>query len=212
MGTRFALAAMLLGWSAAASAQPPAQDCNVRNFGAKGDGVALDTQAINSAVEKCAAAGGGTVYVPAGTYLSGTVRLRDIITLWLDSGATLRGTPDLSQYQTAVAGQVWYDALVLATGVRNVAIAGHGVIDGNKVRNPEGEERMRGPHAVLLYNVRDASVRDIFIQDSGNYALIVRSSERLNIDGVTIRGGWDGINMHDTRNATIANCRIYTGD
>src|SRR5206468_2311770 len=57
-----------------------------------------------------------------------------------------------------------------------------------------------------------ASVRDISIHDSGNYALIVRSSESLNIDSLTIRGGWDGINMHDTRNATIANCRIYTGD
>src|SRR4051794_19068160 len=114
MGTRFALVAALLGWSAAAPAQPPTQGCNVRDFGAKGDGIAVDTRAINSAVEKCATAGGGTVYVPPGTYLSGTVRLRDNITLWLDSGATLRGTRDLSAYQTAVEGQVWYDALVLA--------------------------------------------------------------------------------------------------
>src|SRR4051812_44304313 len=211
-GSRFALLAALLGWSGAASAQSPPQACNVRDFGARGDGVSMDTQAINRAVEKCASGGGGTVYLPAGTYLSGTVRLRDNITLWLDSGATLRGTPDLSQYQTAVDGQVWYDALVLAKGVHNVAIAGRGVIDGNKVRNPKGEERMRGPHAVLLYNVRDASVRDVFIQDAGNYALIVRSTERLNVDGITIRGGWDGINMHDARGVTIANCRISTGD
>jgi hypothetical protein len=211
MDARLVLLAALLS-SIAAWAQPPGQSCNVRDFGAKGDGVALDTRAINSAIDKCGAAGGGTVYLPPGAYLSGTVRLRDNITLWLDSGATLRGTRDLSQYQTAVDGQVWYDALVLANGVHHVAIAGRGIIDGNKVRNPKGEERMRGPHAVLIYNVRDASVRDVFIQDSGNYALIVRSSERLNIDGITIRGGWDGINMHDTRNATIANCRISSGD
>ena len=216
MEARFVLVAALLSsallLSSAAWAQPPGQSCNVRDFGAKGDGFALDTRAINRAIEKCETAGGGTVYMPPGNYLSGTVRLRDNITLWLDSGATLRGTRDLSQYQTAVDGQVWYQALVLAGGVHHVAIAGRGIIDGNKVRNPKGEERMRGPHAVLLYNVRDASVRDVSIQDSGNYALIVRSTERLNIDGITIRGGWDGINMHDTRNATIANCRISSGD
>uniref|UniRef100_Q022X9 Glycoside hydrolase, family 28 n=1 Tax=Solibacter usitatus (strain Ellin6076) TaxID=234267 RepID=Q022X9_SOLUE len=211
MKARFVLLIALLS-SAAAWAEPPGQSCNVRDFGARGDGVALDTQAINRAIEKCGIAGGGTVYLPPGTYLSGTVRLRDNITLWLDSGATLRGTRDLSQYQTAVDGQAWYLALVLASGVHHVAVAGRGIIDGNKVRNPKGEERMRGPHALLIYNVRDGSVRDVSIQDAGNYALIVRSSERLNIDGITVRGGWDGINMHDTRNATIANCRISSGD
>jgi len=185
---------------------------NVRAFGAAGDGATLDTKAINAAMDAASKAGGGTVVLPAGTYLSGTVRLRSNITLWLEPGATLRGTKDLMQYQTAVEGQVWYDALVLAKGVSNVAIAGRGVIDGNKVRNPKGEERMRGPHAVLLYEVRDASIRDVSIRDAGNYNVTVRSTENLTIDGITARGGWDGINMHDTRGVTIANCHLYTGD
>jgi polygalacturonase len=206
---RFAL--MLAAAAPFLSAQSPAP-FNVRNYGATGDGVTLDTRAINSAIGACGKSGGGTVYFPAGTYLSGTVRLQDNVTLWLDSGATLRGTRNLAEYESAVPGQSWYQALVLAKGVSNIAIAGRGIIDGNKVRNPKGEERMRGPHAVLLYQVRDASVRDISIWDAGNYALILRSAERINVDGITVQGGWDGINMHDTRDATIANCRIYTGD
>ena len=92
---------------------------NVRAFGAAGDGATLDTKAINAAMDAASKAGGGTVVLPAGTYLSGTVRLRSNITLWLEPGATLRGTKDLMQYQTAVEGQVWYDALVLAKGVSN---------------------------------------------------------------------------------------------
>lgn len=209
---------LLLAIAAAvgASAQPvPSQSrksCEVGQYGAKGDGVAADTRAIQSAIDGCAAGGGGTVVLPAGRYLSGTIRLRSNITLWLEPGATLVGTRDLSQYQSAVEGQVWYDALLLGQSVSNVAVMGRGSIDGNKVRNPKGEERMRGPHAILFMDARDVTVRDISIQDAGNYNMIVRRSERLNIDGITIRGGWDGINMHDSRDVTIANCRIYTGD
>src|SRR4051794_18639134 len=106
------LAILLSVLAGAHAAAQPAQ-FNVKSFGATGDGPTLDTKAINSAVDACSAAGGGTVVLPAGTYLSGTVRLKDNVTLWLQGGATLRGTKDLSQYETALAGQVWYDALVL---------------------------------------------------------------------------------------------------
>jgi hypothetical protein len=194
-----------------ALAQPP-HVCDVRTLGAAGDGKTLDTAAMQKAIDTCASSGGGTVYVAPGRYLSGTLLLKDNITLWIDSGATIAGTSDLSQYRTGVDGQVWYDALVLAQGVQHVSIQGRGVIDGGKVRNPKGEERMRGPHIVLFMDARDVTVRDITLQDAGNYNIIVRSSERLNIDGVTVRGGWDGINMHDSRDVTIANSRIYSGD
>ncbi len=186
--------------------------CNVKQFGAAGNGTTLDTEAINKAVDACARSGGGTVYVPAGTYLSGTVMLKDNITLLLDAGATLLGTEDLKQYRTAVDGQDWYQALVLAKGVHHVAVMGRGVIDGNKVFNPNGEEHIRGPHAVMFYDVEDLSVKDITVRNSSNYAVIVRKGLRINIDGITVQGGWDGVNMHDAKDATISNCRLYTGD
>ena len=109
------------------------------------------------AAERCTSA--------AGRYLSGTLLLKDNITLWLDAGATIVGTPDLTQYRTAVNGQVWYDALILAKGVHHVAIEGRGVLDGGKVRNPKGEERMRGPHIAMFMDTRDVVVRDITLQD-----------------------------------------------
>ena len=202
---------LLLAASQTAYSQSP-PFCDVKHFGAIGDGIALETDSLDKAIDACAAAGGGTVYFPAGTYLSGTVRLRSNITLWLDSGAKLLGSKDLAQYRTAVEGQVWYDALILAKGIRDVAIVGRGVIDGNRVSNPKGEERIRGPHAVLFYDCQNVTVRDVTIQDSGNYSLILRSCENVNVDGLAVHGGWDGINMHDTKNATITNCRLFTGD
>src|SRR5215471_13684880 len=66
---------------------------NIRAFGATGDGKTLDTAAINKAIEACSKAGGGTVYFPAGTYLSGSIHLRSFINLYLDAGATILGAP-----------------------------------------------------------------------------------------------------------------------
>src|SRR6185312_5411154 len=66
---------------------------NVLKFGAKGDGVALDSPAINKAIEAAAAQGGGTVLVPAGTYLSGSIRMKSNIHLVIDAGARILGAP-----------------------------------------------------------------------------------------------------------------------
>jgi hypothetical protein len=192
-------------------AQPQTQ-FNVKNYGAIGDGIQLDTAAINQTIQAAREAGGGTVLVPAGTYVSGTILLQSNVTLWVDSGARILGTTNLSDYRWPDREREWYAAIVMAYGVQNVAIMGHGTIDGQNLTNPNGEEHIRGPHAVLIYNCKDVVVRDITFKDSGNYSLVVRSSERVNIDDLTALAGYDGINMHDVKDATISNCRLYTGD
>ncbi len=185
---------------------------DVRGYGAQGNGTALDTAAFEKAIQAASSAGGGTVFVSAGTYLTGTIRLRDNITLWLDGGATLLGTKDLAQYQSSNGSDEWYKALILAVGANNIAVVGHGMVDGNRVFNPKGEEHIRGPHAILFRDCTHVTVREIQVKDAGNYAVILRSVEGIDIDGITVHGGWDGINMHDARNATISNCRLFTGD
>ena len=118
--------------TAALEAQTPSL-FNIRQFGAAGNGTSSDTAAINKAIETCADAGGGTVYVPAGTYLTGTVELKSDVTLQVASGATLLGSTNLADYRSAVPGEEWYDALVLAKDVHDVAIVGDGTIDGSNL-------------------------------------------------------------------------------
>src|SRR3954447_3695773 len=145
----WALALLLL----VASAHGAAPVFNVRDHGAAGDGTTHDTAALNKAVEACAAAGGGQVFVPAGKYLTGTVHLKSNVTVNLDAGAEIVGTSDLEQYQnftppgeTPLASRLrWHRALILGVGVENVTITGWGTINGNKVFDERGEERMRGP-------------------------------------------------------------------
>ena len=213
-----AAASMLVTPAGKAQGSPSAPVFDVRNYGAKGDGVTLNTAALNKTIEACAKAGGGTVYVPAGKYLSGTIHLKSNVTLWLDSGATILGSPNMADYDEAVPGYVaarpgkWYSSLVQAQDVEHVAIVGHGVIDGRKVFNPDGEEHMRGPHGLYFLNCRDFTVRDVTIRDSGNYNTIFIGCARGNIEGISVFGGWDGIHFRYTRDVTISNCRLFTGD
>ncbi|WP_158793261.1 right-handed parallel beta-helix repeat-containing protein [Granulicella sp. L60] len=205
---------LLLPAAQLASAQTP-KSFDVTQYGATGDGVTSATKGITAAIEASASAGGGTVYVPAGTYVTGTIHLKSNVTLWLSSGATLLGTKDITAYQSVApggSGRDWYDALIVAKDVHDVAVVGPGIIDGNHVSNPNGEEHIRGPHALLFFNTENVTVRDVTIRNAGNYSLILRHAEGVTIDGLKTLGGWDGINMHDVKNATISNCRLSTGD
>jgi polygalacturonase len=98
------------------------------------------------------------VRFPPGRYLSGTIRLRDHVTLFLEAGATLIGTTNLAVYSQpqppafmpeARWGK-WHRGLIIGENVEDVAITGPGVINGNKVFDPTGEEKMRGPHTIAF--------------------------------------------------------------
>jgi len=108
----------------------PAQQSrfNIVDYGAKGDGKTVNTSAINQAIAACAKAGGGTVHVPVGEFRSGTVVLLSNVNLHLDSGAVLKGSDDLGDY--VKEGEILY-GLILARKAENVAITGHGILDGN---------------------------------------------------------------------------------
>jgi polygalacturonase len=95
---------LLLTSASVTLAQPPTQ-FNVRTFGAAGDGVRSDTEAINKTIQAAHDAGGGTVLVPAGNYVSGTIHLQDNVTFWIDAGATLLGTKNLADYRWPEGGR-----------------------------------------------------------------------------------------------------------
>jgi polygalacturonase len=148
------VAAGLLGTVARAQTSPvaptggSAHHFDVRAFGATGDGQTLDTESINRAIEAAGAAGGGTVYFPAGTYLSFSIRLKSNIALYLDQGATLLaaspaegvGHYDLPEpnewsekYQYQDFGHShWHNSLIWGENLENISILGPGRIDGRK--------------------------------------------------------------------------------
>ncbi len=198
---------------------------DIRAHGAIGDGQASDTRAIQAAIDACADAGGGQVLFPPGRYLSGTLRLRSRITLHLDAGARLVGTTNLAEYvQPSLPAFMpeakwgkWHRGLVIGENVEDIAISGPGTIDGNKVFDPTGEERMRGPHTVVLVGCRRFILRDATVVDSANYAVFFQVCDDVEIRNVTFLGGWDGVHWRGAperwcRNVNIIGCRFFTGD
>ncbi|MGA2987353.1 MAG: glycosyl hydrolase family 28 protein [Terriglobia bacterium] len=106
--------------------------CDVRAFGAKGDGAHVDTASIQSAIRACANRGGGIVRFVTGTYLSGSIQLESNITLRLEQGAHVLGSNDVGLYTSiGRAAENRSTALVWAISAQNVGITGPGVIDGN---------------------------------------------------------------------------------
>jgi len=198
---------------------------DVRDYGAAGDGETLDTAAIQKAIDACAQAGGGQALMPPGKYLSGTVHLKSNVTLFLEAGARLIGTTKLDEYTHPIPPASmpeakwgkWHRALILGDGVENIAIAGQGVVDGNKVFDATGEEKMRGPHTFVFVNCRNVTVRDVSFVDSANYAIFFMASDDVSIRNATFTGGWDGVHFRgspdrDCRNVSIIGCEFYTGD
>lgn len=114
----------------------PARDINITQYGARGDGATDCTAGIAAAIAACAAAGGGRVVVPAGRFLTGPIHLKSNVNLHVSAGATLAFMTDPARYLPAVLTRwegmemMGYSPLIYAHGVRNIAISGTGVLDG----------------------------------------------------------------------------------
>jgi polygalacturonase len=198
---------------------------DITEYGAATDDERLATAGINRAIGACAAAGGGQVLVPPGRYVTGTIRLRSHVTLFLAAGATIVGTTNLALYQPPKVPSYmpeakwgnWHRGLIIAEDAEDVTICGEGTIDGHKVFDPNGEEHMRGPHGIIFVGCRRFVIRDVSIVDAANYGIFFQASDDIEVRNVRIWGGWDGVHFrgapdHWCHNVNILNCQFYTGD
>jgi polygalacturonase len=209
----------------AAAGVSEAAEFPVTRFGAGADDEALDTAAIQAAIDACGQAGGGRVSFPPGTYLSGTLRLRSGVELHLPQDARLVGVKDLDAYagfrvsegEPQLPQSRWHRGLIVGENLHDIGFTGTGVIDGNQVFDPQGEEKMRRPHTVLLGHCRGVTLRDLTIRDSANYAFFFLHSQQVRIENAVFEGGWDGVHFRGSpaawnRDLRITGCRFFTGD
>lgn len=187
---------------------------NVRDFKAAGDGTTNDTAAIQEAIERAHGAGGGTVLLPNGTYLSGTVQLRSGVTLHLEEGATLLGSPTLGDYLNASGhGPL---ALVLAQDAHKVAITGRGRINGQGERFPRKDNAPGRPFAIKFIDCQDVLLVDIRVEDSAAWVIHLLGCERAVVRGVSV---WshanfnnDGLDIDACTDVAVSQCHFDCQD
>ena len=210
-----------------ATAPAPASAYLVTDFGAVGDGKTLNTAALQKAVDTCAAAGGGRVVVPAGTFVSGPVFLKSNIELHLSAGAVLQGSRNFKDYppvDVEVRGlriNEFLASLVTAVGATNVAVTGRGVLDGQGAPWwAEIDAGRGGRRPVTLYfcNCERVLIEGVQVMNSPAWTILPLLCRNVTIQGVTIKNPWkpyhncDGIDIHACSNVRVANCFIDTGD
>jgi len=190
-----------------------ARNVDVTEYGVVGDGVTLNTKALQNAIDACAESGGGEVLIPPGRYVTGTILLRSHVELRLTRGAVILGSTDNPKDYSV-------RALIYAEDIEDAGISGDGIIDG-QARHPEfiakGYRVNDGkrPLGIFFKDCRRMSLTDFEIRDVGSWTVRLLRCDEVNIDGISIfclaQGNNDGIDV-DARNVTIANCRIECDD
>lgn len=174
-----------------ASTMYAAKTCNVRDFGAKGDGKTKDTAALQKAIDTCAAES-GTVLIPSGTYVSAPLVLKSDVTLRLEKDAEILGSPDHADYPPMTMFKLPdLQPLISATNASNVAIEGEGTIDGNgeswwqEARSIKDHGVLGNhprPKLIIFDHCKNVRVEGVTIQNSPMWQLVPYYT-----DGIVIR-------------------------
>jgi len=215
-----------------------ANDFRIPDHGAD-PGAPNNAGAIQAAIDACHAAGGGRVVIPAGTFRSGSIFLKQGVHLHLEKGAVLLGSNDIEDYPkrpTRIEGHVepWRLALVNGTGLEGVRISGEGVFDGNGIlfwaafwqrrkENPDCTNlEVERPRLMHLADCRNVRIEGVSLRDSGFWNLHLYRCQDVLVEGVSIHApgkgsrvrapSSDGIDIDSCQRVTVRKCRIEVDD
>ncbi|HVZ66542.1 MAG TPA: glycosyl hydrolase family 28-related protein [Lacunisphaera sp.] len=229
----------LLATALALAAQTPARVFDVRTFGAKGDGNALDTTAINAAIDAAAQAGGGTVWFGAGDYLSYSIHLKSHVALYLDMGATIvaaEPSPDLTvgydapepttgtvpnvEYYEDFGHSHWHNSLIWGEDLTDIAITGPGRIFGKGLSRGSNRRDLlpeeRAQHAFKTTDVggQERTAPDLAIPPAVRAAILAQKSGPFGYPGrdtLPAGVGNKSIALKNCRNVIFRDFTIYHG-
>ena len=194
---------------------------DVRDYGAQPNAKDLCTAAIQKAIDVATASGGGTVYLPAGTFRSGALYLKSNTVLWLEAGCTLLGSPHGKDYPRnrpklrSYTDQYVEQSLISGEGLEHVGICGHGTIDGNGAAFA-GLSYLNRPYIVRLVSCRDVRVEGIRLQNSPMWTQHYLACDQVRLRDVTVFGhvndNNDGVDIDACHDVSITGCVMDTGD
>jgi hypothetical protein len=203
---------------------------NIRDYGAVGDGSTIDTAAVQSAIDACTNEKGGTVLVPAGDFIVGTIELKSNVTLKLAAQGRLLGSPKIEHYKAGSNippgnGNI---VMISAANAENVRLEGPGTIDGNGAKFFTGRGDMTGPgqnsaegyfqrpHLLIFYRCKNLVLRDVFLTASAYHCVRILQCTHTKLNGVRIYNrvnlNNDGFHINSSQYVHISNCDIACQD
>ena len=227
--------AMVLSNEAAAKPDPLKRDLgarvyNIADFGAIGDGKTLNTEAVQKAIDTCTNESGGTVLVPAGDFVVGTIELKSNVTLKLVARGRLLGSPRIEDYKAGnnIPPNNGNIVMISAANAENVRIEGPGSVDGNGAKFFTGKGDMTGPgqnsaegyfqrpHLLVFYRCKNLSLNDIFLTASAYHCARILQCNYVNLRAVRIYNrvnlNNDGFHINSSQYVHISNCDIVCQD
>ena len=203
------------------------KSCDVRQYGAKGDGTTKDTAAIQKAIDDCAAHAGGTVTLAGGIFVSGPILLKSGVTLNIAQGTTLLGSPDRADYPAATfAHKQTVQALVSSLNAKDITITGGGTIDGNghiwweyvhgvKDAGVLGNDHPR-PMGLVFDHSKRIRIENITVQNAGFWQIVPYYADDVTIRNVRILAphspNTDAIDPFSSSNVVIDHVFSSVGD
>lgn len=210
---------------------------NIRDYGARICDL-LQTDIIQKAIDDCFLAGGGRVVIPCGVYVTGGIRIRSGVELYLETGAILKGSRNAEDYfgyrddklepvtleevgkpgtkacPSAVSTSRWCNGLIRAFDAHDFAIIGEpgSYIDGCNSYDPRGEHNYRGAHGLSIWRCKNMRFEGYTFINSGNWCHAFFQSQNITIRNIAIHGGEDGIDLRTCDDVLIENCDINSPD
>ena len=214
---------------------------HVNTYGAAKDGAELSTRAIQAAIDACSAKGGGVVLFQPGTYLTGSIFLKEGVELRIDKGVELKASQQFADYpeiDTRIAGieMKWPAALLNIIGVKKAAITGGGTVNAqgkfcwDKYWTMRKEYDAKGlrwivdydakrVRTLLIQNATDVTVKGVRFIDAGFWTVQVLYSKYVTVDGITVRNNenghgpsTDGVDIDSSTWVLVQNCDIDCND
>lgn len=198
---------------------------NIKDFGAVAGGKTVNTKAIQKAIDACTKAGGGQVLIPNGTFMCGSIWLKDNVEIHLAPSAVLLGSDNFEDYEWRPYSKGTNSkrrSLIFADGATNIAITGRGTVCGNGTNktfqggSAHGGLKNIRPYTFYIDNCKRVQMKDFTMKHGAYWNIKVEMCDDVLIDGITINSrvvaNNDGIDVVDCSNVRIANCNVYTGD
>jgi len=187
------------------------QSFNIIDYGAKPDGVTLNTVFIQQAIDVCSDQGGGTVIIPGGTFKTGSLVLKDHVKLQLEKNAILLSSSDIMDFP----GDQSSKSLILIDQVENVSLTGTGIIDGRGDAFTVAEAAPDRPFLVLVRDSKNIRIEGVSLRNSAFWTLKLLGNEKVKINGISIYShvnyNNDGIDI-DSKDVIISDCIIDSDD